>query len=314
MSLFENPMYQETAFIIVTFLLVLSIGFFFLRNKGTLWAVAWASIKSWWFAGPVVLIALALPGPWPLIFLTFVSIMSSKVFFQMTGMYHRTYFVWVTYIFIIGLGYIIYKDIQGLYNMMPMIFMGALACIPLIRNSATDMIQYMALSLMAFIFFGWSFMHLGRLLEFDKGPFVVLYLYLLTEVSENAALASYRLGGRWKLFRNITQKVTVEGFFASIVVSLLLAWGMRHLLPDRSEKFWIAAGLVAALFGRFGRLFLAVVRRDLGIKNTGVFIIGRGDILNRVDKLLFVAPLYYYLYFALQRSEAVDAFLEKVLK
>ncbi len=301
MGLFENPMYQETALLIVSFLFVLSILFFVLRNKGTLWTTAWASIKSWWLAGPIILIALALPAPWPLVFLTFVSILSAKTFFQMTGMYHRTYFIWLTYIFIMGLGYIIWKDVKGLYNMMPMIFMGTLVCIPLIRNSAKDMIQYMALSLMAFIFFGWSFMHLGRLLEFEKGPFIVLYLYLLTEVSENTALASYRLGGRWKLFRNITQKVTVEGFFASIVISLLLAWGMRHLLPDRSEQFWIAAGLVAALFGRFGRLFLAVVRRDLGIKNTGVFIIGRGDILNRVDKLLFVAPLYYYLYFFLQQ-------------
>jgi len=80
-----------------------------------------------------------------------------------------------------------------------------------------------------------------------------------------------------------------------------VAWGFRHLLPDRSEKFWVAAGLIAAIAGRFGGLLMSVIRRDLGIKNTGVFIIGRDDILARTDKLIFVGPLYFYVYLFLQQ-------------
>jgi phosphatidate cytidylyltransferase len=43
-------------------------------------------------------------------------------------------------------------------------------------------------------------------------------------------------------------------------------------------------------------LLISVIRRDLGIKNTGIFIIGRDGLLTRVDKLIFVAPLYFYFY------------------
>lgn len=219
----------------------------------------------------------------------------------MVGIYHRSWFVWATYLFMVALGYSTYKEFHGVYNVAPMIFLGLISIIPIIRNSATHMVQYMALSLMACIFFGWSFLHLGRLLILDGGVFLVIYLFVLSEFSENVSLAVTRLGGKLKPFNKINQRVTIEGVTASIVLSLVLAWAMRHLLPDRSEQFWIAAGLTAAIFGRFGDILMSVIRRDLGIKDTGVFIFGRGDILSRTDKLIFVGPMYYYIFMLLNK-------------
>ena len=144
-------------------------------------------------------------------------------------------------------------------------------------------------------------MHMGRLLTFEGGELMVLYLYLLTEVSENTSWACSKLFGRHRPFSKISTKVTLEGMIVAFAVTMLVAWGLRHLLPDRSERFWIGAGLVAAVFGRMGDLIVSVIRRDLGIKNTGIFIIGRDGMLTRVDKLIFVGPLYFYLYIYLQQ-------------
>ena len=77
-------------------------------------------------------------------------------------------------------------------------------------------------------------------------------------------------------------------------ITILLAWGMRHLMPYRTPPFWIVSGAIAAFAGALGDLVLTVIRRDLGIKQVGAFIIGRGDFLRRVDRLIFVAPIYYY--------------------
>lgn len=301
-SLFDHRLYQETAVLILGLICGLGIVLYFLRRKTAHFLAGWASVKSWFFVAPALLVVLALPSPWPLAFLTIVAIFGIKTFFQMSGMYHRSWFVWVSYVFTILLGLSIYKGMANLYNLLPMVFLGVIAWIPLVRNSYNKMIQYIALSLMAFIFVGWSFMHMGRLLMLDQGPFIVLYLYMLTEISENVSLSSTRIFGKLKPCKEISQRVTIEGILVSLVVTVLLAWAMRHLLPDRSERFWIAAGLAAALFGRFGDLFLSVIRRDLGIKDTGIFIIGRGDILGRVDKLIFVGPIYYYIYTFLQRA------------
>jgi phosphatidate cytidylyltransferase len=301
-GLWQNPRYVETFTIIMGALLLLTPLVYLLKaKKGAAYTTAWASLKSWLFVGPLLFAAFALPKPFPLLFVTWMGVLSAKSYFQMVGMYHRSWFVWITYLAIFGLGHIIYHGHLEFYDLSPMIFLFIIALIPLLRNSATHMIQYLALSLLAFIFWGWSYMHMGRLLTFEGGQLMVLYLYLLTEVSENTTWAVSKLFGRVKPFSRITSKVTLEGMLAGLLVTMLVAWGMRHLLPDRSEQFWVAAGLIAAVFGRMGDLIINVIRRDLGIKDTGVFIIGRDGIITRVDKLIFVGPMYFYLYIYLQQ-------------
>lgn len=302
-GLFGDEVFRQTAALILGTLAALSILIFAFRKKGTHMMAGWASLKSWIFIAPLILLVLALPDPWPLVLLTITGISSAKTFFQMVGIFQRSWYIWTTYLFIIWLGYLTYQDEWEIYNLSPMIFLGTIWLIPLIRNSAAHMLQYVALSLLAFIFFGWSLMHFGLLLMMEGGAFIVLYLYLLTEVSDNITIASSRLFGRLKPFDKISQRVSIEGIVISIVVALLMAWGMRHLLPDRSEKYWVAAGLVAAVIGRLGGLILSVIRRDLGIKNSeSVFIFGRDDILSRVDKLIFVGPIYFYIYLYLQQA------------
>lgn len=300
-ALWSDRIYQETAALTIGFIALVGVFLYIIRQKNPHFTAAWASVKSWFFVAPILLFVFALPSPWPLVFLVFVGIFSAKTFFQMVGIYHRSWFVWATYFFMVALGYATYREFHSGYNVAPMVFLGLISTIPLLRNSATHMVQYMALSLMACIFFGWSFLHMGRLLMMEGGVFLVIYLYILTEISENVSLATSRLIGRVKPFSKISVRVTAEGVIVSIIFSLLLAWGMRHLLPDRSEQFWIAAGLTAAIFGRFGDLILSVIRRDLGIKDTGVFIFGRGDILSRTDKLIFVGPMYYYIFLLLNK-------------
>ena len=300
-ALWSDALYQETVGLILGFIVTVGFFLYLFRKINPHFTGAWASAKSWIFVAPILLAVFGLPSPWPLVFLVFVGIFSAKTFFQMVGIYHRSWFVWATYFFMMALGYATYRNFDSAYNVAPMAFLGVISTIPLLRNSATHMVQYMALSLMACIFFGWSFMHLGRLLMFDGGVYLVIYLFILTEFSESVSLSTSRLVGKLKPFSKISGRVTIEGVVVSILFTLLLAWGMRHLLPDRSDQFWIAAGLTAAIFGRFGDLIISVIRRDLGIKDTGVFIFGRGDLLSRTDKLIFVGPMYYYIFLLLHK-------------
>jgi len=302
-GLWTDRLFQETAILLMGSLFILSMIFYlFFSKKGPVLSSAWASIRSYLISVPFIFAVLALPAPWPLVFLVGMCILSAKTFFQMVGAYHRSYFVWITYIFIILQGYLIHEGKDAFFDLTPMMFLGVISFIPLIRNSATHMIQYMALSLLCFLFFGWSLLHLGRFAVMDGGILILIYLVLLTEVSDYLCWAISRTFGKIKVFSKISNKVTLEGFLITLIVTVFLAWGMRHLLPARSQQYWLAAGLVAAMFGQFGGLILSVIRRDLGIKSSGIFIFGRDDILARVDKLIFVAPLYYYLYFYFQQG------------
>lgn len=297
-----EPMYQQTAKIILGFLFCVGLFLYFVRQKNTHFQAAWASIKSWLFAAPFLLFIMGTPSPWPLVAVTALATAGAKNFFQMTGIYHRSFFVWICYLFIFFLAYCCYTQKSELYDLAPMILMGTISLVPIFRNNYHRMIQYMALTLMAFIFLGWSFLHLGKMLFWEKGVYIVLYIYLLTEISDNLTLAVGRFFGSIKPFPKINPRVSLEGIIVASVFTLILAWGMRHLLPNRSPEFWIASGLVVIITGRMGDLLLSVIRRDLGYKDVGVFILGRGDVLSRMDQLIFVTPIFYYVYMYLEKT------------
>ncbi len=291
----ESQIYRQTVLIVLS--IIFSSGFvvFWFRKKNYYFVQSWASIKSWLIAAPIMFLVMGLPEPWPLIFLTLLAIAGAKIFFQIMGMFHRSYFVILCYAGIIGLAICAWSDRLAAYNAMPMAVLGIACLVPLVRNSYKRMIQYMSLTLLAFIFLGWSFMHLGLILKFPNGVFQVMYLIILTEFCDNTNLAVGRYIGTWRLFPNINARRTVGSTAVSIVLTIFLAGSMRFLLPDGSDKYWLAAGLVASLGGFVGDLVMTVVRRDAGMKTVGPFIIGRGDFLHRVDRLIFVAPIYYYV-------------------
>jgi len=291
----NSEIYRETGMIVLAFLFVSGLIVYFLRRKNHYFIVSWASIKSWLFVAPLLFIIFGLPEPWPLIFVTGFSILGAKIFFQLMGMYHRSYFVLICYAAIVGLGFCVWLGRVDLYNLLPMIVLGVSLLVPLVRNNYKRMIQYISITSLAFVLLGWSFMHVGFILRFPNGVYELMYLLILTEFCDNTNLAISRSIGRWKLFNRIDNKRSVESTLLSAVLTILLAFGMRHLLPDRSEVYWLTSGVVASIGGLFGDLIMTVIRRDAGIKITGAFILGRGDFLHRMDRLIFVAPAYYYV-------------------
>lgn len=299
-SLFD-PIYRETVVIILSVLFVSGLIVFFLRKKGYYFVSAWASIKSWLVAAPLLFLCFALPDPYPLVILVLMAVYGAKAFFQIIGMFHRSYFVLICYAGIIALGISCYYQRLDIYNAMPMIILGACCLIPLARNSYKRMIQYISITLLSFIFLGWSFMHLGLLYYFPNGTYQIMYLLILTEFCDNTNLAIGRYFKGWRLLPNIDPKRSVLSTVISIFLTLILAGAMRQLLPDRSEKYWLAAGLVASFAGVLGDLVMTVVRRDAGVKIVGPFILGRGDFLHRMDRLIFVAPIYYYVMMAMDK-------------
>lgn len=299
-STWSDAAYRQTALIVLGVLFLGGLVNYLLRNKSQYSMLAWASIRSWLLMAPVLFLIMGFGNPAPIIFLTIIAIAGAKSFFQIMGMFNQTKFVMICYAGIVGLGFAAYFDNLTLYNVMPMIVLGLLCLVPLIIRKYEDMIQYISLTLLGFIFLGWSFMHLGLILNFENGLYQMMYLIILTEFCDNTNLAigSYFPGP--KLLPGITIKRSWMSTIVSILITIILAYGMRHLLPDRSEKYWLASGLIASTAGVVGDLLMIVFRKDLGVRTTGPFILGRGDFLRRMDRLIFVAPIYYFVMLAMK--------------
>ncbi len=295
--LFE-PKFKETAILIFSVLLIINVVLTFLNRKDDQFKKGVASTLSWLFIVPFIFLFAGMAWPYPLAILCIVSIYGAKNFFQMTGMYHRSNFVWACYFVIFFSTYCIYEQYIDFYNLMPIVMMFAVCLIPLLRNSYKHMVQYMCLTLMNFCFI-WAFLHLGWIMEMKDGVYIVIYIVMLTEFFDTIYLGISRYLKNFKLISNITPKRSLEGFVLAGIITIFLGWAMRHLLPVRSELYWGAISLTCVLFGSTGDSVLAVVRRDLGIKVTDSFILGRGDFFSRLDRLVFVAPIAHYVLFLL---------------
>ena len=82
----------------------------------------------------------------------------------------------------------------------------------------------------------------------------------------------------------------------ALIVSCIMSYLLKNTLPFRLQDYALSIGFVITLLSLLGDLLLTVIRRDLNMKDTGVFILGRGDIIDRMDKLIFVGPFTFYIY------------------
>lgn len=298
---FSEPVYQQLVLILMTFLAVVGSGLFILQKKFNSFVAGWASVKAWVFTVPILLFVWGLDWPYPLYFLCLTALWGSRVFFQMTGMFHRSNFVWLNYGVILLSFYFIEREWLEFYNITPVLTLFLCCMVPLIRNSYKHMVQYIALTLLNYCFI-WGFSHLGLIMKTEKGILTSLYVIILTEFFDNLYLLISRFSHKLKLVSNITSRRSFEGFFIAGCLTTLLGWGLRHLLPQDSETYWITISLCCILFGSTGDTILAVIRRDLGIRHINAFILGRGDFYSRLDRFIFVAPAVYYALIILKRS------------
>jgi phosphatidate cytidylyltransferase len=122
-----------------------------------------------------------------------------------------------------------------------------------------------------------------------------LFLLMLTVfVSDTAQYYSGRAFGRRPLAARISPKKTIEGaiggfLFGGIVMAIVGAWW----LPTVPVGLRAVLGVSVVALGIAGDLFESMLKRSAGVKDSSALIPGHGGVLDRIDALLFAAPVYY---------------------
>jgi phosphatidate cytidylyltransferase len=291
-ALWFDPFYQENFGLVAAFLILIGIPLFIFRKSKVHVQASWASVKSWLYILPLLFFFIGLPQPGPLVFMTLVCIYSAKRFFQMTGIYHKSQFVYTCYFAIFFSSYAIYSKYDILFFSSIFLLLFLLTLIPVISNKSKHMIQYISLTFICFCLFGWNLLFASRILELNKGIYLLFYLYALAEFAGNTSNGISLMIPGSSVASAISSKAKWSGILGSFVLTLALAWAFRRLLFDDSELYWISAGLIAFWGAHFGEWAVSGFRKDLGLKDQGVFIIGRGDLLSRTNRVIYVYPLF----------------------
>ncbi|SFT51838.1 phosphatidate cytidylyltransferase [Lishizhenia tianjinensis] len=188
-----------------------------------------------------------------------------------------------------------FLDAKYIVLLLPLTF---LALIPeLFRKSKSP------LSNVAVTVFGWVYVILPLFLvmalkdvEAKEGQWLIpVGMFTIIWSNDTFAYLTGRMIGKNKLFERISPKKTWEGTVGGIVFAMFAGYLFSEL-TNMSLVFWIPAAFLAAFGAIFGDLFESMIKRSLGIKDSGNILPGHGGILDRFDATLFAAPLFYTWY------------------
>jgi phosphatidate cytidylyltransferase len=127
-----------------------------------------------------------------------------------------------------------------------------------------------------------------------RGPEALFLLMLTIVVSDTGQYYSGRTFGRRLLAPAISPKKTVEGavggfLFGGVTLAVLGHWWLSTV----PVAVRVVLGAIIVAIGIAGDLFESMLKRSAGVKDSSALIPGHGGVLDRIDALLFAAPVYY---------------------
>lgn len=123
----------------------------------------------------------------------------------------------------------------------------------------------------------------------------IFFLAFIIFIGDAAAFYAGTYLGRHKLHPAISPGKTIEGAIGGLAANLVVAMVFKTLfLPDLSSVIILIFALLAGIAGQLGDLFESELKRTSQIKDSGHILPGHGGILDRIDALIFAAPLAYF--------------------
>lgn len=263
---------------------------------------AWDAYRGWLFIVPVLLLVYFLGREAAVVFVATVSVVCFHEFARAAGLEADRVVTGAVDVGIVALGITcLFNDPAdgrpGWYDLfmtIPVFVVAVIVAIPVIRNLAQGQLRLVALAVFGFIYFGWLLSHLAFLANSTWAYAYLGYLVLAVELNDVAAYSCGKLLGRHPLRSAVSPNKTWEGAAGAVLVSLALPWVLHFTFPHFTATDCLVVGMLVGVGGQLGDLVVSVLKRDLGVKDLGWIIPGHGGILDRVDSLIYVAPVFFH--------------------
>ena len=133
----------------------------------------------------------------------------------------------------------------------------------------------------------------------EQGAARIVAFVLVVTMSDTGGLIAGVLFGKHPMAPRISPKKSWEGLAGSLIFGI--AAGIGTAIFGLNVAFWVGILLGVALvaIGTCGDLIESMIKRDLGIKDMSSFLPGHGGVMDRLDSLLFAAPVAWLIMYVL---------------
>lgn len=129
-------------------------------------------------------------------------------------------------------------------------------------------------------------------------PYGLMWFLCLLCVVFAGDIGAYLFGvtiGKNKIAPTLSPKKSVEGAIGGLLFSVLAGSAFYLLIPEVPLYVFVLCGLFGGFFGQVGDFFESLIKRVSGVKDSGSIMPGHGGVLDRLDGVLFAAPVFYFV-------------------
>jgi phosphatidate cytidylyltransferase len=262
-----------------------------------------ARIKAWWVMVLVIGLAFLFGKPGVILLFAFISFFALREFLTLTYTRSADYLALVGAFFVVlPVQYaLVYVGWYGLYSIFVPVYVFLL--LPILEVLAGDTKRF--LERMAKIQWGllicvFCISHVPALLTLNipgyenRNLLLIAFLVIVVQSSDVLQYVWGKLFGRHKIAPEVSPSKTVEGLVGGLLSATALGAALWWITPF---NVWQAAlmSLAITVMGFFGGLVMSAIKRDRGVKDWGHMIEGHGGMLDRLDSVVFAAPIFFHL-------------------
>ena len=266
-------------------------------------------VKSWWLIASAILLAMAW-SQWGILLLTYaISIFSVREYLKVSRVPYKNY-LFGSLVCLCTIQYICIA-LGSLYWFLAFV---PVTCLWFVSGLVIVEATIDEIELISAVGFGWAlliyyFGHIAGLSNFnelDLSPeqalFATLLLFLVTWSNDVFQFISGKSFGRRKIVSKVSPNKTLGGFIGGAICTSLLAAIFFPWLLGLSLQNSIVLGLLMSLTGMLGDLFFSAIKRRMGVKDFSEAIPGHGGLLDRMDSLIFTAPVFFHFLLLIKKA------------
>ncbi len=196
---------------------------------------------------------------------------------------------------------LVWHEWYGLYSIFIPVY--AFLFIPIVSVLREDTHQYLvriAETQWALMICVFCASHVPALLSLDipgyqgRNVLLIAFLVIVVQSSDVFQYVWGKLLGKRKLAPSLSPSKTVEGALGGLLTASLLGASLFWITPFSPLQAALMS-LLITLMGMFGGLVLSAIKRDRGVKDWGHLIAGHGGFIDRLDSVVFSAPVFFHV-------------------
>jgi len=260
-------------------------------------------IKAWWVMVIAIAVAFAFGKAGVIALFGFASFAALREFLTLISTRRADHLALAAAFFVVlpMQYYLIWIEWYGFYSIfIPVYAFLLLPIIAALRGDTTNFMPRVAELQWGLMICVFCVSHVPALLTLDipgyEGRHLLLIAFLVLVVQSSDVLQYVwgKLIGRHKIAPLLSPSKTVEGFIGGVLSATLIGAGIWWITPFTPWQAGLLA-LTINLMGFFGGLVMSAIKRDRGVKDWGALIEGHGGMLDRLDSVIFAAPIFFHI-------------------